>query len=855
LPSARGSAANTTTRSTGEERPALAVIARQGDARAAVAVAVDTEGIAADRGATAAVALAALVEARVAERGLPDATAVGGWGGWRLRTLVGSAAEARRAVDTVREAMLAPVTPGEPALEAVARKLAALARRPLTDRALVGVAQCTGEAFGTGAPEVAAVATELESWRQAADGLGRVAWATAGDAAVADAAAEGLALGPRWPQARPRVQPVAGATSGAADGVPVVYDASGELAPGAARIVVVARTETPEQAVAAAPSLGDTRGALASRLAALETPGRVRAVVATAHSDGGCVAVTIDLGCRTLEEGGSERKCGSRDLAASAAPRIATAAALATQEIAVELSDATAAADLGRALALRASDPRDAAERAAWWALAGRRSGGGDEPRIGVTVGIAAPRTGPARSQRADPNENTGPARSDALENDPPSFGADGLRAEIDRAVMAWHAPAVEGRTRVERGQGEAWVLVASTCGTLGETSSDAGSGAVVAGAAASQAAASGADARVEPFIASDGVGVLAHGPAREGESPAAHARRLADLAARAFAADPLDSARIVQARSSLLARVSDVDARALGVLGGSLSPGRPSWVQPLGTAFGLASVSDEAVALRAAELRAGPLRVAVLANVDEAQAQAATRAVDRWIVRRPGEARSCSPLPSPASPRPGTYAVDVPAGAPSEALLALALPATDDAARAAAVWIAAALDGADGMLAHTLAADPDSAVAEAWSAAVLGAPRSSALVVRIVAADTRLDRAVSLTRALFERLRQGALREEDRIRAAAAVGRAAVAAALDPRARTIDVWRGAAAVAAPSLDALQAFAAATLRDDALVVVAARPARPDSVLHTRPVPSGHAGNPGKHTPAGREGVR
>src|SRR5579859_1721464 len=50
-----------TTRSTGSGRPPLVVIAREGDAKGAVAVAVTTAGVAPDRGALAGVALAALV--------------------------------------------------------------------------------------------------------------------------------------------------------------------------------------------------------------------------------------------------------------------------------------------------------------------------------------------------------------------------------------------------------------------------------------------------------------------------------------------------------------------------------------------------------------------------------------------------------------------------------------------------------------------------------------------------------------------------------------------------------------------------------------------------------------------------
>jgi hypothetical protein len=252
---------------------------------------------------------------------------------------------------------------------------------------------------------------------------------------------------------------------------------------------------------------------------------------------------------------------------------------------------------------------------------------------------------------------------------------------------------------------------------------------------------------------------------------------------------------------------------------------------------------------MRSSSLRAGPLRVAVLANSDSAQADAAARAVDRWIARRPGETRACPPFAAPETPRPGTYAVAVPSGALSEALLALPLAPADDAARTAATWLAAALDGPGGLLGQALGggSTPESALARGWSAAVVGGPRSPALTVRLTATDASLDAAVAETRNLLDRLRQGALREADRSRAASSLARDALARSLDPRARTIDLWRGEIATPAPSLDALQAFAAATLRDDALVIVAARPSRLDA--SGRPF-SAHERDPSPRTPRG-----
>jgi hypothetical protein len=804
----------------GAGRPLLTVVERDGDARAAVAIAVTTEGISPEKGAAVAVSIGALVEDRLAAAITPSAM-VQGWDGWRLRVLVASPADAARFVDAVRVAMLTPVTASDPALPAVARKIEALARRPLPSPALVEVARCTGEPFGLGA-ESAPTAAEVEAWRAAAHGALRVAIATAGDASIADAVAAALARAPAWP----RGAPIAVRRAPASPADPAVYDASGELAPGAARIVVTAYTAMPERAVAAAAVIGDPGGPLASRLAALAAPAHVRSVVATAHTGGGCLAATVDM--------------SARDLATDVPVHVATAAALARQEIQTEMSDVEAPSDLGRDLAIRASDPREAAELAAWWGLVGRGRGEG-EVRLALTVGLAASRDeadGPPVGASGTSTRGAGRTGS------PPLEGA--VRAAIDRAAADWIAPVVEARWRVERGQGEVWVLLASPCGTRAETSRDAGTGAAVAFTAAMQASQDARGVRVEPFVTSDGIGVISHGPARAGESPMAHARRVADLAARAFAADALDPDRIARARTVLVAEAARGDRRTVAALGAALAPNRPSWVDPWGTSLGLASISDESIAARAAVMRAGPLRVAVIANVDARQAEAATRAVDRWLVRTPGEARTCAPLPGLAAPRAGTYAVEVPAGGSSEALLAAPVPPGDEAWGTAARWVAAALDGPGGLLSRALggggASDGgDAPIAGAWSVGLLGNPRSPALVLRLTAPDASLDLAVAQARALLDRLRQGALRDEDRARAAVALAQASVDGSLDPRARAVALWRGESWALAPSLDALRAFGVGVLRDEALIIVAARPPRPTA----RPTPPGKLGDAGR----------
>jgi hypothetical protein len=320
---------------------------------------------------------------------------------------------------------------------------------------------------------------------------------------------------------------------------------------------------------------------------------------------------------------------------------------------------------------------------------------------------------------------------------------------------------------------------------------------------------------------------VLIHGPARQGESADSQARRLADVAARSFAAQTLRRAPVRRVQAQLLFGASHTDSRALAALGSALAPGHPSWVVPEGTGFGLGSASDDAVALRASTLRAGPLRVAILANADASQADAAMRAVDRWIARRPGEQRVCPEAPSLPAPRAETHAVALAAGATPEALLAFPLP--QEPIPATAEWLIASLDGPDGLLAHALAGGGGAPLARSWGAALLGAPRAPAIVVRVEAVEGSLDAAVAQTRALLDRLRQGALREEDRARAGQAVARTALSSSLDPRARAMALWRGTPPSTSdpPSLDALRAFAASALREDSLVVVSARPPRPE----------------------------
>ena len=779
-----------------KDRPPVALVSREGDPATSIAIAVTTEGVAAeDEEPEAAAAIGGVVEARLAARNI-EATVTPAWAGYRVSLLVSGATDGRAAADALRAALITPI--GEGDLPAAKRKLAALAQRPLRDAALARFARCIGSPHAA-AERVAKLddvnVAKVERWRASTNGLGRVAFAVAGPRIAGDAVADVIVNGPAWRSGAA----FASTTNAPAHDVYETYDHAHPAA------YVTLDLPTSSAAVTTAAALGDARGPLATRLAELDLPFKLREVDGTAHARGGCVGVVLEAAPTT--------NSAVTDLAT----RVADAIALVHLEAEVHLAEIGNTRD-GRTLARRSGDAREAAERAAWWML-GDAVGARPAKALSVALGVPSKKAPPPKTASAPAAPTIDPTR-------------EALAAAIDRATAAWQKTVVEGRSRIEPGQGEAWILLASPCGTEGEGENDAGLTALFA-AAAAEAAKTSADTIVEPWVVADGAGVLVHGPAHVGETPAAHARRLADIVARSFAADPILPSALARARSELLRRDAQSDGPGMSVLAAALAPTHPSWIVPWGSSEPIARSADSSVALRAQALRAGPLRLAVLANVDATQAEAALRAADRWVPRRADGARTCKAPTAAVPPKPGTYAVEPKAGAVPEAYLAFPFAADDEAnrerARATAAVIAAALDGQESLLDKAVVA---TGLAREASSRVVGWPRAPALVVRVVASQASLDDAVMQTRALIDRIHNGGLAQNELERALGAGTRAALASALDPRTRIIATWRDEPIVSTSSArprvtaEDVRAFAQKNLAEDAMVVVAIRPGRP-----------------------------
>ncbi len=490
-----------------------------------------------------------------------------------------------------------------------------------------------------------------------------------------------------------------------------------------------------------AHTLGTPHSRFDAMLTASDAGAHVHAITAALSPRGVCLSVRAEL-----DEGGAQR--------------VASLVALATKVV----SEAVAEGD---ATASSPNTAFEAAEQAALIALAP----GGQRAVATPYVVVGAP--------------------------SPTSATHDALAQAIETSSHAWDTRVVEARTRLETGQPAPWMLIASPCGTAGETDGDAGASAAFAVAVARMALRAGVSA--EPWLAQDGMGVFASDR---------DARKLADVLARSFVVDPIEDARASQGR--LLEAVHP----ALAALAQAIAAGRPASVLPTGTSYGLLRLSDAAIASRAEALRLGPVRVAVIANVDGAQADAAVARADRWLARE--RARACPAQAATSTVNPGTYAVVTDDGS-SEAYIGAMVP---DGMEPQASAIAGALDGASGLLEKSLG----DGLARSFGARVLGQAGARAIVIHVEAPASALDAAVAQVRALLDRMKQGALTEGDLTRAKKHQEMTRTARLADPRQRLVALFRGDAnAPPDTSLDQVRAAAAVVLRDDLLVIVAARP--------------------------------
>ncbi|MCB9580738.1 MAG: hypothetical protein H6717_27160 [Polyangiaceae bacterium] len=737
-----------------ERRPPIARVDRQGDPFPAVAVAIAHDG-----GSALSTGLAALLEKRLSAAGFPDVMARPHELGFQLSTLVDSPAAAGRFVQAAARALATPVSANEAGVAEAKKRLAALKARTWSSPAEAAVAHCTGElgvAPGAAVPEAAP--TTLDGWRRQVDSHQSVAFAVLGPRAVLDAATDALAGTPEWPDQSPPNDPWPSA------------DAAGATAldPSTQRLSLALRVADAPKALATARALGERSAVLSARLQTLDPSWHLERIVATTRPRGACLRLDARVD-------GKNADVRSAD--------VAHVALLLRQEAERTLQHAKAdwwAVEDG---VLRAADPREATSVAAWRALSGRQSGAATRSALSY-VGRMRGRDLPAALAAA-------------------------------QHESAQHF--LEERTRVEPGQGEMWVLLASPCGTAGETNEDAGLAALMLHTLALRRP-TVRDVVIEPWTSSDGVGLLAHAPrSSPNETSTELARRIADALGRTFAATRLATPQVAEARTELLERVGPGPRPGFWLTVDSVVPGHPGWLEPHGTFASLSAIQSHEVESARRTLLAGPLRMAVIANSDPNQVETARARLEEWLRPLRGQAMSC-PKHAAVIAKRGELTLQT-ADESGEALgyVALALPAGRRVSREAEI-LTYLLNRPGGYLDQAIgSAGLGSARAE-----LLGGRRAQGLIIEVHAFPDRGDDAVAQVRALLGRLARGAVSQKDLDLAERELSRARLGATLDPRQRVVDLWLGGEQSPA-TLATLRRYLATALRPEAQIVVRVTP--------------------------------
>jgi len=742
-------------------RPVVRLLFRAGDPTGAVAIVVAT-GV----DPRAAAALAGLVEHRLAAAHLPGLEVQSHALGFGVAAPSLTAAEAARATDALLAALRAPVEAHEAAAPPVRARVEALRAHAAPGVHAAAARACAGEPVADPAHPPAPVrAEELERWRAAACSSRALAVGAVGAEPLLEAVARAVARSKPWPDGPAVADPWP-----AADVIGVDHASSPR------GLDLALRVGDGAAAVAAAGALGDPRGPLCERIAALDPRWRVARVTATTRVSGGCLWLEL---------------AGPADASEPAAAQIARLAAVAREEseLAVE-----AGADGGFALEQRilgATDPRAAARLLAWSALA-RPAAGAPTRRV---VAYATP------AERAAVDRD--------LERMLAATPRDGGRARLTM------------RSRVERGQGELWALVGSPCGTAGESTTTAGHRALALRALVRSYDGAGGVA-LEPWITPDGVGLLAHAPrARTDETPNEQAARVGDALGRALVTARLDGVALATERAQLAADLGPGTRPDWWLLLETLAPGHPSWLEPRGTFASIDGAGTEAAETERRRLLGEPLRLAVLANWEATQAETLAAALGRWLGTTRDPDRRCAPLAAaPAAAATVELTAD---GAAERARAHLGYSLGPDAAAARqeaeiARWL---LAREGGWLDAALAGLTASARVE-----LLGGTRLGAVVVTVEATPEDRDAAITAVRELFARVARTPPAGADVTRGLEVFATSAARGSLDPRRRIVELWRDAG-VRPPTAASLARFLSAAFSPDHLVLLrVSSPPRP-----------------------------
>ena len=716
--------------------PPLMLVARAGDPRGAVALVG-----AHSHGAARSIALVALLRARLEALGITGIEARAHGLGFEIARVADAEPDVVRFVKALRTALAEPVRVGEPAIARAQREVESMRALSFGGPGETAVSACSGEVgFERNAPTPdfasSAGSAELEATRASVFRARAAAFAALGSATVLDAATRAVGGDAAWPSGDADTDPWPEADA-------VFVDAGN----GPRRLSIAMRSPETDAVLATGLALGSGRSALSERLDALNPPWRLERASAVARLRGACLRLDLSP---------------PKGDPAPSAEEIARAAVVAE----VSVQEALAHAEPGAAdeAVLRPSNPLRAASIAAWRALL--RDEDGEK----------------ARSVASFSSEST-----DSISS-----------AELAKAVTSERArqsrPTLEVSSRSEAGQGELWLLLASPCGSGIEGASDAGA---ISLALRSMALGGETDdVQLEPWVTSDGAGLLAHAPRRDAhETALAQSERVAGALGRAFARR-MNGGEIGAARTALLNELGGRPFVGWSTLLEGLAPAHPSWLEPRGMWMTVSELSADELERTRRFVLAGPLRLAVLANRGETQAATAARTLEAWLLAVRADPTECVAARGELPRRGETKVRQAGAASYEGAYVGVVLAQTGLRGARAAELAELVLNQPRSALQRAVAARAPGANA---TARALAGVRRPALVVEIRAMPEQLADAVSAVRGSLDELGRGELASDAFAQAAARLAEREADARFDPRRRIVDLFRGAAP---PDLDA-----------------------------------------------------
>jgi len=653
--------------------------------------------------------------------------------GIEVSALVQSPKDVENFFVAVQRALGQPVSATEPSLTRARREVAAVGALRFAGPGESAVAQCSGE-LGVSGESSALDLTKpegvahLEAVRSATYRVEAAAFAALGPSDLVAEAADALSETQAWPT---------GAAD--ADAWPEADAVFVDRAEGKRQLSLALWLPDADVAVGAGLLLGRDDSELLTRLSNLAPPWRLTRTAAIARRRGACLRLDV-----APPEGDPGPTAGDVGRVVSLLELTAISAVQQTEPGALDES------------VLRPTDPRRAAALAAWRAL--------------PTASLDPSAVRRSLAFIAGPN--------DALNS-----------ADLARAITESRArlarPTLELNERLESGQGEVWMLLASPCGTAVESLADAGAFALLLRALARGAGATGV--RFEPWVTPDGVGVLAHGPRRSPAEPASeHAARVAGALGRVMTQE-LSGRELGAARTELLTELGGRSFAGFALALEGLSPEHPSWLEPRGLWGSVSDLPTEALERARRLLLSSPLRLSVLASAP-GQAQVAAAELESWLMAFRTEARAC-PSARVEAPRRGQVRVE----ARDETFLEGAYVGVGfgmTGARAARLTELSALvlNRPGGLLEQALAASAPAASARAHA---LGGTRRPALLIDVRALPDRLPDAVGRVRGVLDQLARGAVATPELAFALSELARRDASARFDPRRRIVDLWRG----------------------------------------------------------------